>query len=384
MRSETNHSRPISAVRGLAIFGVIQYHFFALSHVYETFGLPKLLVDALAAGGAGVDLFFVLSAFLLTRALLRDREEPGVIPAFYLRRAARILPAYLVLLASGAALRPLLADGSRWPSWLFDGAHPLGVYLSLTQNWLTGWQGEWRAHYFAPTWSLAVEEHFYLVIPLVVVALSRRRLLVVAVAAIALGAPLRLLIGVEVNMIAEYCWTICRIDAFGWGVALALLEAERPDLVQRIPARALAVSAIGAFALLCGALHESAANDARRLAIYLALVDLLAALLVLAALALRPEDEAPRLRLFEWLGERCFSLYLFHNAVQGLTRIAVAHIFPFGGLMTFVVCTGAQLLVLACVAELSYRFIERPFIDRARSLARPEVVARWTARLRPA
>ena len=94
----------IDALRGFAILFVIQFHLFSTTGAYETIGTPQAVQRVLAYGWVGVDLFFVLSAYLLTRNLARQEATPSVIGRFYLRRAFRILPLYWVVLAAGFAL----------------------------------------------------------------------------------------------------------------------------------------------------------------------------------------------------------------------------------------------------------------------------------------
>lgn len=371
------HSPHIAAIRGLAIIGVVQCHYLGLRGVYELFSIPAPLVETLIACGAGVDLFFVLSAFLLTRGLLSCEPGRNSALAFYRRRAFRILPAYWLLVASGFALAPLLPAG-RWSNWLFDGAYSPLLYLAFLQNWQIGADGAWSGYVFAHSWSLAVEEQFYLVIPLVVMAMTRRRLALLAGLAIVSGPAIRLLIGEHMPVQAVYCWPIARMDAFGWGVLAAILACERPDLVARLPARALAVGSMALFAALAAFAHTSTRTSVEALSLYLAPVDGLAAVLVLAAAAMpagsRLEQSAPH-RWLVWAGERCYSIYLFHNAFFGLAMVAVENVAPTGGALAHLVATLVALVCLLAFADLCYRFIEQPFI----ALGRRERVtaARW-------
>jgi peptidoglycan/LPS O-acetylase OafA/YrhL len=162
-------------------------------------------------GGIGVDLFFVISGFLITLLLLRERRRHGTISlrAFYVRRAWRILPAYLVFLASLAALSGLGLVRLAGRDWA--GA------LTYTVNFLPG--TSWPVGHL---WSLSVEEHFYLLWPLLLLALGPGRSCALAACYVALAPVLRLAIwGVGVAALdIDYC-TPARIDTIAVGCLLA-------------------------------------------------------------------------------------------------------------------------------------------------------------------
>jgi len=362
------HSSHIAALRGLAILSVVQSHYLALTNTYGYMGAPQFLNDALSAGGGGVQLFFVLSAFLLTRSLLRERESPGVVFSFYKRRAARIIPAYWLLLALGFALPHVFARENAYTHWLWDHTQPLAVYLAFVQNWVGVFAEPQQAKIFGPTWSLAVEEQFYLLIPVAVVLMSRRNLTFLAMAAVALGHPMRLAIHAEAGGVAAYFWPLAHVDAFGWGVLIAILAVERPDVVKRVSAPLLACIAIASFIALGGLLHGRIHSDPRLYALYFTLVNLTGAALALAALS----DRVPAWvegslthRCLAWCGERCYSLYLFHNPFFGLGMMAACVGFGVTDLSLLLLSVILTFLALLAFADFTYRFVERPFIELA-------------------
>ena len=147
-----------------------------------------------ALSWAGVDLFFVLSGYLIGGILIKHRDAENYFQAFYVRRAARLLPLYLVMVALYFALGPLLlASRTNAGAWLVHGpgpSIPVWGYLLYVQNLFVAQSGGWGGHWLAPTWSLAVEEQFYLIAPLLLrivpVAQHRTRVsTVLIVAAIA-------------------------------------------------------------------------------------------------------------------------------------------------------------------------------------------------------
>jgi peptidoglycan/LPS O-acetylase OafA/YrhL len=170
-------------LRGLAILAVVLFHGVPFT---DTAGLPRIIVAALVPveyGWLGVNLFFVLSGFLITGILLDSKASPQYYKHFYIRRALRILPAYLLLLLLLLVV-PKLGISDRQVSWSFVGLSLL--YMSNFTNFFG------VAMQYSPLWSLAVEEHFYLFWPTVVQHLTRRRLACCALALLVICPALRL------------------------------------------------------------------------------------------------------------------------------------------------------------------------------------------------
>ena len=156
----------LDSVRGIAITGVLLLHAFYWQYSsFQFSGLPRLFMLATAPGWLGVNLFFVLSGFLITGILLDSKEKPQYFRRFYIRRALRILPAYYLLLILLAVLHS--------SSWSFIGLS--FVYLANVTG-LFGVPAD-----YGPLWSLAVEEHYYIFWPAIVYKLTRRHLAIVTV-----------------------------------------------------------------------------------------------------------------------------------------------------------------------------------------------------------
>jgi len=157
----------LDSVRGIAIAGVILLHAFYSSYSdFHFSGLPRLFLLATQPGWVGVNLFFVLSGFLITGILLDSKEKPQYFRRFYTRRALRILPAYYLLLMILAVLHQASAGF-------------LGLSFIYLAN-VTSLFGV--ASDYGPLWSLAVEEHYYILWPAVIYKLTRRHLAIVTLA----------------------------------------------------------------------------------------------------------------------------------------------------------------------------------------------------------
>jgi peptidoglycan/LPS O-acetylase OafA/YrhL len=209
----------LDGLRGIAILLVLMRHSIFIVKTTSKFLLPVLAVGKLT--WSGVDLFFILSGFLIGGILLDAKSSPRYFRTFYLRRAFRIYPLYYVVavvflsrfvpfhLPSGA-----LVGHPRLPI-------PWAAYLTLTQNfWLFGLPGAMEA-----TWSLCIEEQFYLVIPLLMRIVSRRQLVITLVSMI-IGAPfLRMFLHYRYPHGDYFCYVLapCRADALCLGVLSAVL-----------------------------------------------------------------------------------------------------------------------------------------------------------------
>ena len=182
MARRLTHNGALDGLRGVAVLLVLMRHSFEL--VPGGFG-PQWLDDFLGGGYFGVDIFFVLSGFLITSLLLDERETSGVVRmrSFYGRRMLRLMPALAVML--GVVSIVVVLDGATWSSLWPTVRSSLFYY----QNWHSVWDPENLAgHWFGHLWSLSIEEQFYFVWPvvfLVLVSLTKKH--AVRVAVLALG-----------------------------------------------------------------------------------------------------------------------------------------------------------------------------------------------------
>ncbi len=316
---------------------------------------------ALVAGGyVGVDVFFVVSGFLITSLLLREAERTGRIdiPAFYARRARRILPAATVTLVAtvvaGAALLPLtramrVADDAAWSAVFAANVR----FAREGTDYFADAAPSPLQHY----WSLAVEEQFYVVWPLLVALLvallarrgARRAALALALLAVAVGS---------------FAWSLRLLDqapgaayfsapARAWELALGALLAVLVDRLSRLHREFRATLAAAGLTAVAGS--AVLLGPDRSFPGWAALPAVLGTAAVLAAGV--PDATGPaRLlttRPMVWLGDLSYSLYLWHWPVL-LLGAPLLDLAPVLG--------GSLLVVTATVlAVLSHRFVEAPF-----------------------
>ncbi|MGY2129893.1 acyltransferase family protein [Blastococcus sp. SYSU DS0617] len=348
----TSHFRPdIQGLRALAVALVV------LNHVT---GRP-------AGGYVGVDVFFVISGFLITGLLLRERERSGRISFrdFYRRRARRILPAAVVVLAVTSVVAQTLFLGQRAQQIVVDSLWSLGFAANVhfaqrgTDYFAAGTPHSPVQHF----WSLAVEEQFYLGWPV----------LVLAVSALVAGRHRRVALGCATVAVcaASFAWSVhatadspatAYFSTFTrtWELGVGALVAVSAASLQRLPAVVRAGAAwAGLAAILVAAFTYSAETDFPGSA---------AALPVLGAAALVAFGNASGGPGSTWLltgsvarflGDISYSLYLWHWPVVVLLGVVVGP-----GTWTFY---GSAVALSVLLATVSYVVVEKPLLTPVRS-----------------
>lgn len=356
------HVPALDGIRGLAILLVLGFHLLWSNWVTGSRFLD-IVVRLRSSGWIGVDLFFALSGYLITGILLDTRDQPNFFRNFYARRALRIFPLYyavLVLLTIGfhpstvAAARPFLI---------------LAVYLQNTPLWWHGHVPGLVANFTSHLWSLAVEEQFYLVWPLVILLVpSRRALLWLAASIVVLSPALRyILLTHGAPFQATYKLTVCRADGLSAGawLAIALRGPYRATLLRFTPVT-LAVGVFGCIVIaFTNGTFDFQSSRAVNVFAYSALAVTGSSLI---GVALSPTTWIARglsWRLLRFFGQYSYGLYVLHQIV------AAAFEYRFGGLLRSSVHSKLLLhfifitVVLAItipLAMFSYHFFERPFL----------------------
>ena len=364
----------LDGVRGLAIAMVILCHYGA-HQITSTPGTPfNLLHIALTFGWVGVDLFFVLSGFLIGGILMDHRDSPRFFATFYMRRICRIFPIYYLWL--GITLLLLAVNLSPHLSKLFQPDVPFWSYFTYTQNLLLPKLGDFGNEWFGVTWSLAVEEQFYLLFPLLVrfcpPAWLPRLLMVLAVSAVtfrvfawfALSAP-----GLTGFVLLPARW-----DSLCLGTLTAWL-VRRPGFVERMKRHepAIWIGGVGILATLAG-FRIAHQGDLRSPAMHFAGFSLLAILfcgLLLVAMYSRLEwiKSFFRNHWLRRLGGISYGVYLIHQPISYLFHAALWRQEPkmtnLPRALTTVLALGATL----GIASVSWRFFESKCVNWGRKFA---------------
>jgi peptidoglycan/LPS O-acetylase OafA/YrhL len=346
----------LDGLRGIAILLVLLRHaVFGVTSVQGIESHSRLAFTLLSAGQltwSGVDLFFVLSGFLIGGILLDASQSPRYFQTFYIRRAYRILPLYFVII--GLSLLPhLLAEFSAARA-AHTAALPLPwwSYATFTQNF-------WMAHcgMFGPsgigiTWSLAIEEQFYLTIPLLIRYIRPRNLFIVLLTVIACVAWLRVLLH----------------------SSMAALLVRNPDFWHWLQShRAILWSVTGL--LFLGVLYmTSQGYDALSFPMTTWGFSWLAAFYTCILLIVVSSSVAPVSRILQnpslmRLGTLAYCSYLVHVAIMNALRHPLKAHFPQFPVGAWLAGGILGIALTLSVAALSYRYFEKPLLRRGHQYA---------------
>jgi len=350
----------LDTLRGIAVLGVVLLHAFYWQYAGFSFGpWASKLISATQPGWMGVNLFFVLSGFLITGILLDSKNKPYFYRRFYTRRALRILPAYYLLLIVLLVLRS-------------SSAAFVGLSFIYLAN-MTGFFGV--ACDYGPLWSLAVEEHFYILWPTVVRKLTTRRLALISTAIVILTPALRatsFALG-QKNGLDWYTWFVADGLAAGSLLAIALRNGISRKQVRTLCATLMATS------LLMLAIGRPFGITTRTRLLgaglqYTTITTMCAGILLLFLLAgTSPAKRFVNFRPLRFLGYLSYGLYLNHLlAFRIYDRICTRYfpsLLPTSGhfelvLLKFALTGGGAV----AVAYLSRRFFEERFLRLKDSL----------------
>jgi peptidoglycan/LPS O-acetylase OafA/YrhL len=358
----------LDGLRGMAILLVMVAHYFAVPGV----GAASLLNGYwFRLGWTGVDLFFVLSGFLIGGILLGARDSPNYFKTFDARRFFRIIPVYYAWILLYAVLSMV--------AWNFLTARvgtvqkidiSIPAHLLFLQNFHEFLKSTVSFWWFSSTWSLAVEEQFYLVSPLLVRYLPKRALAGVLVSVVFSAPALRFLIrtGVSNGPWLAYRLMPCRADSLAVGVLAALLW-NNPKTRAWLETHALVLYA--PFAILFYGVawlwrwHSDPLQALTQTVGYTWLA-LFFAVSLLLVLSRRKSFLAAFMRLgfLRDIGGVSYCIYIIHTAV-----FLFFHQILLGALPAVTDGKAAGVTLLAAlatygIAKLSWRFFEQPLLRR--------------------
>jgi peptidoglycan/LPS O-acetylase OafA/YrhL len=339
---------------------VVFYHYASIPLGRSSWSAPK---NIFAIGWCGVDLFFVLSGFLIGGILLRAASSPNYYKVFYVRRFYRIVPLYYLWVLGYFGVVGIWGSAETWRA--------LPLYLLFVQNSFKIHHAAIGTAVLGALWSLAVEEQFYLVIPAVIRVFSRRTVLFALTAMLVVAPLARVLIYIFVpaHSAAPYMLTICRADALSLGVLAAFAwQNERfKSEFGKYRAYAYALFSILFAGFLALAAVSPSQYSMRIYAWGFSLIDVFFVVTLLVTILDRGGLLAVvcRWNLLGSLGRVSYCLYIIHVFVDFLCHKAVFHELPrFDSAATALVSLGAAALSYA-LALISWRVFEQPLLSRA-------------------
>jgi peptidoglycan/LPS O-acetylase OafA/YrhL len=353
----------LDGLRGVAILSVFLYHYASGGAQHPTGIVLKSMYTLTGFGWVGVDIFFVLSGFLITGILYDTRNDAGYFGKFYARRTLRIFPIYYLFLAAMAVAG--LAMGVRWrlgqASFLFYVGFPCAIawpQIIPTNPFLR----------VTHLWSLCVEEQFYLLWPLAIRVLrTRGRILAACAVVMVLALALRTAVWASGTLSPAWAYASlpCRMDSLAVGAALAVLLRSPGGLHVKKAAPFVLPSAVAGLAAVL-LLSRSVSHDAPGIFTlgYTLIAIAAGSVLVLAATgvgAIPAMLRWPGLRL---LGKYSYGFYLYHfplaeildPAKPPLTRLLHSEV---AAKLIFVV---VSFFLNLGVAAASFHWIEAPIM----------------------
>ncbi|MCX6131053.1 MAG: acyltransferase [Proteobacteria bacterium] len=367
------HIPALDGIRGFAIIMVMMTHFFGKAPASNF--IERMVGIFSGYGTISIDLFFVLSGFLITGILLDTKAKPNFFKNFYIRRTLRIFPLYYAVLTVIFLILPLIpwfqgpilnrmGEGQLW-AWLYL----YNFYIASIGSWTV-------VPYISHFWSLAVEEQFYLVWPLCAYYMSITSFKKLNLYLIVFASLLHLYLEIQgVNPIVIHVMTLTRLSALCIGGLIAILLREESAIsggkvwAQKLAWKVFLAAVLGKFLIvlvnkLYPALHSPL--EALRTLTWLGVF----AALHLAAVSASNQSlliRAFNLRVFLHLGKYSYGIYVFHHFIMG----AFHQYDTANWLFTYVpdhfyvemMIGTVGMLASVLVAQASFHGFEKPFLS---------------------
>jgi peptidoglycan/LPS O-acetylase OafA/YrhL len=366
-RGQSGRLPTLDGLRGIAVLLVMLYHFNV--NMPRDASVEGLVTTALNAGWIGVDLFFVLSGFLITGILLDSRGSGSYFKNFYARRVLRIMPLFYLFLFLGLFVYPKLPY-QPYPDFRLQNDE--FWYLAFLGNLRIVQVQAFRNPFADITWSVAIEEQFYLVWPLVVALLPRKWLARVCFGALLTSFSLRttLYFTDPAYLYSTSLLTPCRLDGLSIGALIAI--AVRDDTWKEAVKRIARIAIVVVLPLLLWILYwPRIRGDLFTVNLYVPLTVWFGAALVIATFS-QSTSIVGRVLCSGFLtgfGKYSYALYLFHQSIGWVVAAVLkpASLFILGSRLPALIVYWAIALALCYTAAwVSWHIYEHRFLDLKR------------------
>lgn len=378
--SSSQHIPILDGIRGMAILMVIICHTLGMfKNVGGVYGnsFQKFIFFVLGSGWLGVDLFFVLSGFLITGILINSRGEQNYFINFYARRTLRIFPIYYLYITVVIFILPIFIPYMR------DQIHSyLGLYYLYLHNFVRIANGTLPEYLFSHLWSLAVEEHFYLIWPLVVYMVNDRKIfnvgLAVIVGAVLFRCYFIFISEFRLGAIDYYVYrlTFCRADALMLGAMLAY--AVKNELLSKFLQKYWMVffygSGLASMILLVYAFLDGIGNmvDNSNKTVHsigFTLFSIFFTVLIYSLLNARQGSFLSRFfdnTMMRFFGKYSYAMYILHVPLIAFVYANYLELASYDPLAKVLILFVATLSLTSVISWLSYHLIEKHFLSLKR------------------
>jgi peptidoglycan/LPS O-acetylase OafA/YrhL len=370
VRGVSSRISDLDGLRGVAVLVVIALHIFKRADYFTENPILASITGLTAVGWMGVDIFFTLSGFLITSILLQARNEGSYFKNFYMRRALRIVPLYLVLILFVLFLAPKVE-----PEFTANLSVLLPILLLYQQNWIVPLADLYMTEYLGVTWSLAIEEQFYVLWPFLVYYLNTKQLIKISIWAISISFLTRV-VGVvffaDIQSVSDFFYynSFTRFEQIIIGALLALVFTypEMKEKIRRFSPPAFVVF-FSIFVVLCllslpGLPNPSHSNIPLTVGGYTS-IGLFSAALIGIFITHPPSSLLRRFFQTPFLvamGKYSYSMYLFHIPVT-LILFDVFWQSGMRGVWAYLLYIGATYLATVVVALLTWHLLEKHMLD---------------------
>ncbi len=353
----------LDGLRGVAIILVLAFHGTNLAVEAGAPQFMRYLIRPVSLGWSGVDLFFVLSGFLIGGILLDARGSKNYFRVFYTRRMLRILPLYFLVLAIGYGV----SRSAKFEA-LIEPQMPWATCITLTQNFWIAAHMKTLMGALVGTWSLAVEEQFYLLIPALIYFTKPQRLAWVVGGGIVAAPLVRLALYLKYpELTVEYVLLPCRMDALLLGVAAAYFIRQKGGWEFLRAHRRALWTAIELLTVICAVITmRESPETARTLFSQVVEYDCLNLLYVGLLLACLVDEQFAKVLRVRWLrglGAIAYGVYLLHPMILGAIVVLLSASANRG-----LIAVIAGLALTIVVAKISWEGFEKPLVRASHQL----------------
>jgi peptidoglycan/LPS O-acetylase OafA/YrhL len=320
----TSRRPELDGLRGIAILSVVAWHYWAIHMRSGSHGFVSFAGSIFGLTWSGVDLFFVLSGFLIGGILLDQRKSENYFAVFYTRRFCRIVPLYycvLFLFLLSFLLGP--AFTGRIPE-LYDNRIPSWYYFTFTQNFAMFARSDFGPGWLGVTWSLAIEEQFYILLPFIIRLVPARKLPALLGLLFVLAVALRIVVSGyhPESFIPSFVLMPCRADSLMLGVLVACM-VRHPGATDYLAAHTVHLYAIFGFLASVMVWIATGSYQPGSVSMMLygySLLALLYASLLLIAISEKRGlvSSITRNPVLRWFGLIAYGAYLLHQPINGL------------------------------------------------------------------